>query len=112
MVSIKLNKKPLSVNQAWQGKRFKTNKYKAYEKELLYTLPKLPLPYQNKKLKISFVFGFSSPLSDLDNPVKMLLDILQKKYRFNDKEVFELNVKKEIVKKKAEFIKIEISTLN
>jgi hypothetical protein len=31
--------KPLSVNKAWQGKRFKTNEYKQYEKEVSLLLP-------------------------------------------------------------------------
>ena len=30
-----VNIKPLSVNQAWAGRRFKTPKYKAFEKEML-----------------------------------------------------------------------------
>ena len=38
---IKLNIKPLSVNQAWQGKRFKTPKYKAFQTLMLHSLPKL-----------------------------------------------------------------------
>ena len=36
---MKINIKPLSVNKAWQGKRFKTKKYKAFETELLLKLP-------------------------------------------------------------------------
>ena len=75
--------KPLSVNQCWAGKRFKTPKYKAYEKELLLILPKnykVPLGM----LEISFTWGFSSKLSDYDNPIKAFQDILQKKYNFND----------------------------
>jgi hypothetical protein len=39
MIQFKLNEKPLSVNLAWQGKRFKTPIYKAYEKELLLRMP-------------------------------------------------------------------------
>ena len=31
--------KPLSVNEAWQGKRFKTNSYKSYEKDVMRLLP-------------------------------------------------------------------------
>ena len=33
--------KPLSVNQVWQGKRFKTKTYKDYEKNVLAILPNL-----------------------------------------------------------------------
>lgn len=98
--------KPLSVNECWQGKRFKTPKYKGYEKELLLKLPKIDVP--DVKLKLVIVFGFSNKLSDVDNGLKPLIDILQKKYRFNDRNVYQLNVSKEIVKKGREFIGFNI----
>ena len=106
----KLLIKPLSVNEAWQGKRFKTVKYKKYINNVCLILK--PLKVNDEKLKVNLSFGFSSPLADIDNPIKMILDILQLKYKFNDKNIFELNVKKEIVKKGLEFIEIEILSLN
>ena len=109
-MQIELSIKPLSVNEAWQGKRFKTDKYLAYEKELLLNLPNKK-PKLSEMLRIDFFFGFSSPLADLDNPVKPLMDILQKKYGFNDKQVFELNVRKCLVEKGKEFISVEIQNL-
>ena len=102
--------KPLSVNEAWQGKRFKTKKYKAFEKEMLLRLPKLKLEFE-KPLSVEITFGFSNVLSDIDNPVKPLLDCLQKKYGFNDREVYELNVKKQIVKQGKEFIHFKINEI-
>ena len=103
---MKIDIKPLSVNKAWQGRRYKTKAYKAFEKEMLLLLPKLKNPITTP-IKISLVFGFSSKLSDIDNPIKMVLDILQKKYKFNDRDIYELNIKKEITKKGYEFIKID-----
>ena len=89
--------KPLSVNDAWQGRRFKTKVYKQYERDVLFQLnpgsPPAP-PY-----RIDIEFGFTSTLSDIDNPVKCFVDILQKKYGINDKDVYEMNLKKTIVKK-------------
>jgi Holliday junction resolvase RusA-like endonuclease len=110
MIEFKINKKPISVNQCWQGKRFKTDKYKSFEKEMLLTLPKSKAKISDM-IRIDFFFGFSSPLSDLDNPVKPLIDILQKKYGFNDNQVFELNVRKSIVSKGNEFISCSITDL-
>ena len=101
---IKLNYKPLSVNECWQGKRFKTDKYKKYERDLLLMLP--PLKILNGKLKLDIQLGISSKNADIDNPIKPLLDILQKKYSFNDKDVYELRITKEDVKKGNEFIVI------
>ena len=110
MILFKLNEKPLSVNEAWQGKRFKTPIYKSYEETILLTMPKGKVD-PDEMLRIEFFFGFSNKASDLDNPVKLLLDIAQKKYGFNDKNVFELNVRKCIVKKGEEFIQMGIYKL-
>ena len=110
MISFKLNEKPLSINEAWQGKRFKTPAYNNYEKAILLQMPKAKIDVE-QMLRIEFFFGFSNKASDLDNPVKLLLDIAQKKYGFNDKNVFELNVRKCIVKKGEEFIHIGIYPL-
>jgi len=105
---IELPMKPLSVNQCWQGKRFKTPEYKAYELEMILRLPSLKIN-TNGPLRIDMTFRFSNSLCDVDNPVKPLLDILQKKYMINDKNIVSLNLSKEIVKKGNEFIKINIT---
>ena len=105
-MEIKLNIKPLSVNQAWQGKRFKTPKYKAFEKESILNMPATKNQFK-APLTVDIVFGFSNSLSDIDNGLKPILDCLQKRYGFNDRDIYELNVKKEIVQKGKEFIKIK-----
>ena len=102
----KINIKPMSVNLAWKGKRFKTNVYKKYEKDCMLLLPKITVP--DGKLKVDLVFGFSSKLADADNPVKCFIDILQKKYGFNDNKIYEYNIKKVDVKKGFEFIEFTI----
>ena len=98
--------KPLSINQCWQGRRFKTKVYKSYESELILKLKNTKI--SNGKLKLIITFGFSNKLSDIDNGLKPFIDILQKKYKFNDRMIYELIVKKEIVKKGKEFIEWEI----
>lgn len=100
--------KPLSVNKCWQGKRFKTKDYEVYEKELLYLLPKKAI-YPGK-LALYLKVGFSSKASDLDNCIKPILDILQKKYGFDDKRVYLIEASKEDVKKGEEYIEFELST--
>lgn len=110
MISFKLDEKPLSINEAWQGKRFKTPAYKRYEDAMLLLMPKGKVE-PDQMLRVEFFFGFSNKASDLDNPVKLLMDIAQKKYGFNDKMVFELNVRKCIVKKNEEFIQMSIYQL-
>jgi len=107
---MRINIKPLSVNECWQGRRFKTDKYKAYELEMLYKLPKLDVP--KGKLKLTINVGFSNKGSDLDNVCKPFQDILQKKYKFNDSQIYQLEMTKEIVKKGNEFIDFTIGIIN
>jgi len=98
--------KALSVNSVWQGRRFKTKIYKDYENEVLYLLPRIKIP--EGKLELELLFGVSSKNADADNLVKPFADILQKKYRFNDKLFYKIKVEKIDVKKKEEFIKFKI----
>jgi Holliday junction resolvase RusA-like endonuclease len=98
--------KPLSVNKCWQGRRFKTDEYKQYEKEVLINLKPMKIPEGD--LFIQLDFGVSNMASDIDNPVKPFLDILQKKYKFDDKRITALWLSKNKVKKGSEFINFQI----
>lgn len=104
-----LNIKPLSVNEAWQGRRKKTFKYKQYEIECLSSLKPLDLP--KPPYEIDLIFGMSNVLSDFDNPVKSFVDILQKKYGFNDRDIFKATIEKVKTKKGEEFISFELKTI-
>ncbi len=101
--------KPLSVNEAWKGQRFKTDKYKQYDRNLMFILPKIIIP--NPPFCIEYEFGFSSSNADIDNPVKPLQDILQKKYKFNDRDIYKIVVIKKLVKKGQEYIKFKITEI-
>jgi Holliday junction resolvase RusA-like endonuclease len=111
LFSNRVNIKPLSVNEAWQGKRFKSKKYQTYEAELLYTLPKTEVNWDKQPIELSLIVGLSNMQSDIDNIVKPFVDVLQKKYNFNDKYIFRLIVEKKLVEKGAEFIEFYIKTL-
>ena len=80
--------KPFSVNGAWKGRRRRTDRYNSYEELLLFTLPNFKIP--KGRLSIEFEFGFKNKSSDVDNPIKPFLDILQKKYGFNDNMVYRI----------------------
>ena len=103
---VKINIKPLSVNEVWKGRRFKTDKYKIYETAVMLLLPKIKIvepPY-----RLNLIVGFSNKASDIDNILKPFLDILQKKYGINDKHIEILHIEKQIVKKNNEFICFEL----
>ena len=106
---MRVNIKPLSVNEAWKGRRFKTDKYKRYQRDVMLLLRPLQIPAAPAKLAISITVGYSNSQSDVDNVAKPFIDILQKKYGFNDSRIYRLTLVKEVVKKGAEFIEFEIS---
>jgi len=103
---MRLDIKPLSVNDAWRGRRFKTDKYKSYERDILILLSPMEIPEGNLELYLKW--GFSSTGSDWDNPIKPFQDCLQKKYDFNDNRVVRAITEKVKVKKGDEFIEFEI----
>lgn len=106
---ITTNIKPLSVNHAWQGKRYKTPAYRKYESDLLYILPKIEIP--KGRLELNIIFRFSTVAADWDNPIKPFVDVLQAKYGFNDKSIYRATVTKELVKKGEEQILWELIPL-
>ena len=101
--------KPLSVNEVFQGRRFRTKKYDVYEMQVKRLLPDMIVPDGN--LFISYKVGYSNKLSDIDNFVKPFQDILQKRYGFNDSRIYKVIIEKVIVKKGCEFVEFEIKTL-
>ena len=103
--------KPLSVNEAFQGRRFKTDKYKQWIENSIIQLKSIQIP-ESQKLTLIITFGVSSKASDIDNPLKPLLDLIQRKYGINDNRFYKLQVTKEIVKKGKEFIKFDIQEFN
>lgn len=106
---MRLDIKPLSVNDAWKGRRFKTDKYKAYVNHILLILKPFEVPMGYLELHIKW--GFSSKGSDLDNPVKPFVDCLQKKYGFNDNKIKRCIIDVEHVKKGNEFIEWDIKAI-
>lgn len=106
---MRIDIKPLSVNEAWTGRRFKTDEYKSYERSVLMLLRPMTIP--EGPLELFLEWGFSSAGSDFDNPIKPFTDCLQKKYKFNDNRIIEAHIKKVKVKKGSEYINFEIKEM-
>lgn len=104
----KIQIKPLSVNEAWKGRRFKTKTYQRYEQDMMLLLPRITIP--KGALHIYVNLGFSNESADIDNPLKPLLDILQKAYNFNDKRIYKLTVEKRHTKKGCEYVEFFIKS--
>jgi len=104
-----INIKTLSIKQAWRGRRFRTDKYESYERECLLLLKSMNVPAHPYELRLSF--GFSNYLSDIDNPMKPFIDILQKKYSFDDRDILRIVVDKVMTDKGKEFVSFELKTI-
>lgn len=102
--------KPMSVNQAWQGRRFKTAQYKAYTRNVQLLLPRDAVIPEGR-LQIRFTFYLSNASADWDNPVKPLQDVIFGFYRVNDSRIYRAIVEKIIVPKGMEKTEINISAI-
>jgi len=102
--------KPLSVNQAWKGRKYKTKEYTLYEKKVLALLDDIYLePSDRMFLQIDVYY--SNKASDIDNCIKPFVDILQKKYNFDDKCIYKLLINKHIAPKGQEKISFLLTPL-
>ena len=106
---VRINLVPFSVNKAWKGQRYKTDLYKRFERYCLFIIPIQKV--EKKPLELIINYGFSSKGSDIDNPTKMVIDILSKKLGFNDNLIYKLIVTKSIVKKGAEYFEYSLKEL-
>ena len=107
-MNYKLEIKPLSVNMAFRGKRFRTLEYNDFIQKMHSLLPNDLIIPNEKYIKIAIQFGFSSRASDIDNCCKSFLDCLVKKYKVDDRNIYEMHVFKDIVKKGDEYISFKI----
>ena len=106
----RLKIKPLSNNEMWQGQRFKTKMYEKFRDAITHLLPKRKLPKIPAKTKLfaHYRWGFSSSLSDIDNPVKPLQDAIFERMPNDDRDVYFTILEKHIVPKGKEFIDYHI----
>ena len=100
---------PLSINQAFKGQRFRTTKYNKFINDVLFLLPNKKVKYE--RIRLDIVFGVSNSLMDIDNGLKPFIDCMVKKYDFDDRQIYELNVKKVIVKKRHEYIEFNLTEI-
>ena len=104
--------KSLSINQAFQGRRFKSSKYVDFCRDVCKVLP-----FAKKTIKgecmIDYTFYESNyKMSDVDNRIKTMQDMLVNlNYIADDKQIIELRARKKQCKKGEEKIIIEIVEL-
>lgn len=100
-MKFELNLEPLSINQAFQGRRFKTPKYNKWIKSGLWLLK--PLKRQEKPYRIDVELYVGS-LFDIDNALKPLFDLLKKGNIIEDDRYIEVLTIRKIISKEHKFI--------
>lgn len=107
---ITLDIKPLSVNAAWQGRRFKSKEYKRYEREIVPLL----LRYKDKKKGLCWIsyrfFLTNWKMTDADNLVKVTQDFLVKCGIIeDDRKIMKYTIEK--IPSDRNYIQIEIGEI-
>ena len=102
--------KPIGINQQYKGRRFLTKEGSDFKKFSKLLIKKCKIE-SYEKLGVYLEFGFSNVSQDIDGPIKSCIDILQEQLGFNDKIIYDLQVKKRIVKKGMEYWSFSIYEL-
>ena len=109
-----LKQKPFSVNDAWQGQRFRTKLYVAFAERVtrILQLIRPPKPDADAPLFAHYMWGLSNVLSDVDNPAKPFQDVLFDAWKMKEKDhrVRFMILEKIKTKKGQEFIGFHVDT--
>ena len=110
IVHVKLGIKPFSANgMHFMSKKRDTPKYKAFRGDINEVLGNTNYKVDPKAhLKLTLVAGFSNKAADLDNSFKPLLDAMQTSMGFDDKQVYEIEAYKDVVKRGEEYLMIKL----
>lgn len=101
--------KPLSINEAYKGRRFKTPAHKLYCDQVELLLKKKRLPKIKEKEPFYVIYRFhTSAAQDYDNNIKCFQDILIKRLKTDDRYIYGAFIEKIIAKKGQEKIEFAI----
>lgn len=108
-IEVEILMKPLSINAAYQGRRYRTPTYKKYQEDMHLLLPKKKMLEGQIGVLLTFRVKYPA-MCDVDNFIKPILDIIvQKGYIYDDRRVYFLQAQKG--KATEDSIKIEIFQL-
>ena len=111
-IEDKLDIKAISVNEAYTGRRFATDKLRQFKKDMANLLRGRKIKdAKGKRIKIEYDVGCSNAGFDVHNAIKATTDCISDKYGFNDNQVYLMTIKKTMVPKRAEFIYFKITIL-
>ena len=104
-----LQLKPISVNEAYKGRKFKTPQHKKFKDHAKILLRSKRLPKVEKKQPFFILYHFYTNMqNDLDNLIKLTQDSICEKLGTDDRYIMGMHAKKFIAKKGEEKIKFKI----
>ena len=109
----KIPQKPLSVNEAYQGRRFRTKKYLQFTQRVQALLTKLrPRKPPEGEKYAHYQWGVSNNGADIDNPTKTFQDVLFDFWGIKTKDhtINFMVLEKHKVKKGKEFIGFKVGS--
>jgi len=90
-------------------------KYRRFEELMALELEGYKIPanrdVKSMKFKLEIHWGFATSLSDVDNPIKTLLDVLQRWFGFDDKQIMSISATKTVVGKRQEYIDFTLTEM-
>lgn len=106
-INIKIPVKPLSVNKAWAGRRFKSTYYKDFENDVCNFLP-FAKKTITEECEVHYTFFVKNyKMTDIDNLIKTIQDIIIKRgYIKDDRQIVYLLAEK--VQSNEEAIEVDI----
>lgn len=105
-IEVNLDIKPLSVNRAWQGRKYKTKEYNAWRREIEILMPRKEMIQGDVSVTVIYSL-VRHRRTDLDNLFKTLFDsIVNRGYIEDDTRIVEIHAKK--VKSKVNTIYFSI----
>lgn len=107
-----LDIKPMSVNTAWKGKKYKTKDYSDYENHMLWLLKSYKECKPQKYYGIVISWHSKDAMrSDLDNIIKPFMDCLVKSEIVkDDRYCMEIHIEK--IKSNKDYIDFKVYSLN
>ena len=107
----KIPVKPLSVNEAWQGRRFATKAYNNFKRVVSLFLNRIRAPQPpDTHLFAHYRWGQSNFGADVDNPTKPFQDVLFSHWNTKDHRVVFMLLEKVKVAKGQEFIEFHVDS--
>lgn len=86
----------MSINKAWQGRRYATREYKSWIRDCLLVTGHIPYQGRPHCIEIDFYIDLRM---DIDNPIKTILDLLCKKGILDDDRYIKKLIINKIVSK-------------